>query len=63
MTAEIVPLNLLQLVGKEAHLRRTLRELRVRAHEWFNEAGRHVDSAVRPCAASPEPQGEPEEDE
>eukprot|EP00975_Prorocentrum_lima_P014737 3126412-Prorocentrum_lima.AAC.1 len=36
MTAEIVPLNLLQLVGKEAHLRRTLRELRVRAHQWFN---------------------------
>eukprot|EP00975_Prorocentrum_lima_P045403 9506757-Prorocentrum_lima.AAC.1 len=28
MTADIAALNLLQLVGKEGHLRRTLRELR-----------------------------------
>eukprot|EP00975_Prorocentrum_lima_P043640 9156830-Prorocentrum_lima.AAC.1 len=56
MTSEIAALNLLRLVGKEGHLRRTLRELAVRPDEWFNDAGRHVEGLVRPCAPSPEPQ-------
>eukprot|EP00975_Prorocentrum_lima_P060431 12673933-Prorocentrum_lima.AAC.1 len=43
LTGDIAALNLLQLVGKEGHLRRTLRELGVRADEWFNDAGRHVE--------------------
>eukprot|EP00975_Prorocentrum_lima_P023616 4970626-Prorocentrum_lima.AAC.1 len=60
-------LNLLRLVNKEAHLRRTLHELAVRADAWFDEAGRRVEHLERPYPPptphSPEPHGEPEEDE
>eukprot|EP00975_Prorocentrum_lima_P054296 11386900-Prorocentrum_lima.AAC.1 len=57
-------MNVLAVVGKQAHMRRTLVRMGVDPDEWLEEVtGRRRESLVLPRAPPSEPQEEPEEDD
>eukprot|EP00975_Prorocentrum_lima_P067655 12916143-Prorocentrum_lima.AAC.1 len=50
LRGDIGAMNLLRVVNKEPHMRRTLMHLHVRPDEWLDEVtGRHRPSLVIPC--------------